>query len=169
MREATFERLYAEHAAPVFNFFLYRTGNRGVAEDLTADTFERVLRTRRPFDPRRGSETGWLYSIALNRLRDHLRRREVESRSLMHAGQEIEAYEFDRRGQAGERELEAVETRQTVLDALEVLSYEEREAVALRYGADLTLAEAARVLGEPRTTIEGRVYRSLSKLRAELG
>jgi RNA polymerase sigma-70 factor, ECF subfamily len=167
MRDAAFERLYADHAASLFNFFLYRTGNRAVAEDLTADTFERVLRTRRPFDPRRGSEMSWLYSIAFNRLRDYLRRREVEHRSLKQAGQEREEHEVER--YRGGSELEAVETRQTVLDALDVLSYEEREAVALRYGADLTLAEAARVVGEPRTTIEGRVYRALRKLRTELG
>jgi RNA polymerase sigma factor (sigma-70 family) len=167
MREAAFERLYAEHAASLFNFFLYRTGSRAVAEDLTADTFERVLRTRRPFDPRRGSEKSWLYSIAFNRLRDYLRRREVEHRSLKQTGRESEEHEVER--YRGGLELEAVETRQTVLDALDVLSYEEREAVALRFGADLTLAETARVVGEPRTTIEGRVYRALRKLRTELG
>src|SRR5918997_2520770 len=169
MREAAFERLYAEHAAAIFNFLLYRTGDRGLAEDLAADTFERVLRTRRPFDPRRGSELTWLYSIAINRLRDHLRRSAVEERSLQQAGSEAERVEASQRSDLGERALEAVETKQTVLEALAVLSPQEREAVALRYGADLTLAETARVIGEPRTTVEGRTYRALRKLRAELG
>ena len=169
MREAAFERLYAEHGEAIFNFLLYRTGDRGLAEDLAADTFERVLRTRRPFDPRRGSELTWLYSIAINRLRDHLRRSVVEERSLQQAGSEAERVEASHRSDLGERALEAVETKQTVLEALAVLSPEEREAVALRYGADLTLAEAARVVAEPRTTVEGRTYRALRKLRAELG
>ena len=65
MRQHDFERLYAEHAAPLLAFLDYRTGDRALAEDLLADTFERVLRSRRPFDPRRGSEKAWLYTIVL--------------------------------------------------------------------------------------------------------
>jgi RNA polymerase sigma-70 factor (ECF subfamily) len=60
------------------------------------------------------------------------------------------------------------EMRQTVMEALEVLSPEEREAVALRFGADLTVPEIARVLDEKLTTVEGRVYRALRKLKAQL-
>jgi RNA polymerase sigma-70 factor, ECF subfamily len=52
--------------------------------------------------------------------------------------------------------------------ALAALSDEEREAISLRFGADLTVPEMAKVLGEPLTTIEGRVYRALRKLRGEL-
>ena len=48
------------------------------------------------------------------------------------------------------------------------LEGEEREAVALRFGADMTVPEMAKVLGEPLTTVEGRVYRALRKLRAQL-
>ena len=48
------------------------------------------------------------------------------------------------------------------------LSEEEREAVALRYGGELTVPEIAELLGEKLTTVEGRVYRALRKLRAEL-
>jgi RNA polymerase sigma-70 factor (ECF subfamily) len=70
--------------------------------------------------------------------------------------------------ESGESALRAVEARQTVLGALESLSDEEREAVALRYGADLTLAETARVIGERRTTVEGRIYRALRKMRTHL-
>jgi RNA polymerase sigma-70 factor (ECF subfamily) len=40
--------------------------------------------------------------------------------------------------------------------------------VALRYGADLTVPEIAKVTGERLTTVEGRVYRALRKLREEL-
>ena len=52
--------------------------------------------------------------------------------------------------------------------ALESLSEEEREAIALRYGADLTVPEIAKLKREKLTTIEGRVYRALRKLREVL-
>ncbi len=167
MHDTAFERLYREYAPALFKFFLYRIGERGVAEDLVSDTFERVLRARRRFDPRRGSEAGWIYSIALNRLRDHVRRSEGEGRALAKAAQDGEQIEGGR-SEGSEQALRAVETKQIVLGALASLSNEEREAVALRYGADLTLAETARVLGERRTTVEGRIYRALRKMRPHL-
>ena len=52
--------------------------------------------------------------------------------------------------------------------ALATLSLEEREAIALRFGAELTVPEIAEALHEPLTTVEGRVYRALRKLRERL-
>jgi RNA polymerase sigma factor (sigma-70 family) len=160
MRAGHFERLYAEHAEALFGFLVYRTGNRAQAEDIVADTFERALRARRRFDPRRGSEKTWLYSIALNRLRDLARREAAHERAL------------ERTGAAGpdaaDSGTESADARLAVQAALGALSPEEREAVALRFGADLTLREIASVLDESMTTVEGRVYRALRKLRAEM-
>src|SRR5438270_7127510 len=82
MRGNEFERLYEEHARGLLAFLVYRTGEEALAEDLLADTFERVLRSRAPFDRRRGSEKTWLYAIALNLLRDHARRRGAANRAL---------------------------------------------------------------------------------------
>ena len=161
MREEQFERLYAEHAQGLLGFLVYRTGDRALAEDLLADTFERVLRAKRRFDPRKASEKTWLYTIALNLLRDHARRMAAADR----ARQRVTA--IDRAGGA-RGTLEAVEDRDAVQRALSALSPEEREAVALRYGADLTVPEIARLRGEKLTTVEGRVYRALRKLKADL-
>src|SRR6478735_9781120 len=77
-----FERLYDEHAGPLLAFLEYRTGNLELARDVHADTFERVLKTRWRFDPRKGSQKTWLYTIALNVLRDQGRRRAAEARAL---------------------------------------------------------------------------------------
>ena len=65
--------------------------------------------------------------------------------------------------------VEYVDERDELQRALGKLSAEEREAVALRFGADLTLPEVAKVTGESRSTAHGRVYRALAKLRDELG
>jgi RNA polymerase sigma-70 factor, ECF subfamily len=139
---------------------VYRTGDRALAEDLLADTFERALKARRRFDRRRGTEKAWLYTIALNCLRDHQRRLGAEQRALARAGNpEAEAVP------SGE---DAVEQRDLLARALEALSEEEREAIALRFGAELTVPEMAKLTGEPLTTVEGRVYRALRKLREQL-
>jgi RNA polymerase sigma-70 factor (ECF subfamily) len=157
MRDADFERLYEAEAQGLFGFLVYRTGDRALAEDLLADTFERALRSRKRYDRRRGPAKAWLYTIALNLLRDHARRAAAEGRAVERVGPSASAVDPA-----------PVEDRDAVQRALRVLSPEEREAIALRFGAELTVPEMAEALGEPLTTVEGRVYRALRKLRAEL-
>jgi RNA polymerase sigma factor (sigma-70 family) len=159
MRDDEFERLYAAEAAGLFSFLAYRVGDRSLAEDLLADAFERALRSRRRFDRLRGSEKTWLYAIALNVLRDHARRAGAEARAIERHGAP---------GEAADPGIAQVEHRDQVQRALTVLSPEEREAIALRFGAELTVPEIAEVLRQPLTTVEGRVYRALRKLRAAL-
>ena len=161
MREEDFERLFEEHGQALFGFLVYRTGDRALAEDLVADTFERALRARRRFDRRKAKEKTWLYTIALNRLRDVQRSAAAERRALERVAGPAGAGEAD----AGHDE---VERRDTVARAMGVLSEEERDAIALRFGAELTVPEIAKLLSEPLTTVEGRVYRALRKLRGEL-
>lgn len=159
LREDRFERLYAEHAPGLLGFLVYRTGDAATAEDLLAETFVRVLRARGRFDRRRGSEKRWIYAIAVNCATDHHRRRQAERRAL----ERLEADAVDTDG-----DLRHVEDRDTLVRALRRLPADEVEAIALRYGADLPMKQIAEVTGQPTTTIEGRVYRGLARLRDHL-
>lgn len=162
MRDEDFERLYAAEAPGLFSFLAYRTGDRALAEDLLADAFVRVLTAKRGWDARRGSQKTWLYAIALNVLRDHARRTGAEDRALERVREPHPAG-------APDPLLDSVAHRDELARALAGLAPEEREAIALRFGAELTVPEIAQVLGEKLTTVEGRVYRALRKLRSELG
>jgi RNA polymerase sigma-70 factor (ECF subfamily) len=68
----------------------------------------------------------------------------------------------------GDAPFDAVEDRDALHRALSTLRAEERDTVSLRFGADLTVPEIARLTGEKLTTVEGRLYRALRKLRGEL-
>ena len=160
MRDADFDRLYRLEAQGLYGFLAYRTGDRALAEDLLADTFERALRARRGFDRRRGTERNWLYAIALNLLRDHARRAATEGRA-------VEKVATSTAAATGSAEAD-VERRDELQRALATLAEEEREAIALRFGAELTVPEIAAVLDLPLSTVEGRVYRALRKLRDRL-
>lgn len=160
MRDTEFTRFYAEHAQPLYAFLSYRTGDRVLAEDLLADTFERVLRAPNGFDRRKASERTWLYAIALNCVRDNARRAAAETRALARVGANGD-------GDSGlDVGFDSLELKEALHEALRMLTVEEREAVALRYGADLTLADIGAVLDEPRSKVETRLYRGLKKLRA---
>jgi RNA polymerase sigma factor (sigma-70 family) len=160
MREDDFERLYQHEAQGLYGFLVYRTGDRALAEDLLADAFERALRARRKFDRRRGSERAWLYAIAMNLLRDHARRAAAEGRAVERVGHGP--------GAEADAGFGAVDDRDSLRRAMAALAEEEREAIALRFGAELTVPEMAKLLSLPLTTVEGRVYRALRKLRDDL-
>jgi RNA polymerase sigma-70 factor, ECF subfamily len=155
--DEAFERLYAEHAQTLYAFLSYRTGDRVLAEDLLADTFERALRARWRFDRRKASEKTWLYSIALNLLRDQYRRQGSEAKALQSLAATVNA------GSNGG--IEQISDRDLVARGLDALSEEEREAIAMRFGSGLTVPEIAKLTGQKLTTVEGRVYRALRKLR----
>jgi RNA polymerase sigma-70 factor (ECF subfamily) len=159
--DKAFERLYAEYAPGLLAFLDYRTGDLTLAEDLLADTFERALKARGRFDRRRAKEKTWLYSIALNLLRDHIPRSAAAARAMHRVA-------AGHRDPDPDREVEALAERDELRGALARLSEEEREAIALRFGAELSAPEVARLTGEKLTTIEGRIYRALRKLKAEL-
>jgi RNA polymerase sigma-70 factor (ECF subfamily) len=161
VREQDFERLFSEHAQRLHAFLAYRTGDRALAEDMVADTFERVLISRRRFDPRKSSEKTWLYTIALNLLRDHVRRQAAGQRA-------IERVSAGQTGAGDDDHLDAIDDRDAIHRALHCLTSEEREVIALRYGADLTVPEIAKVTRQRVTTVKGRVYRALGKLKDEL-
>jgi RNA polymerase sigma factor (sigma-70 family) len=149
-----FDRLYTEHAAGLLGFVTYHTGDRVLAEDIVADTFERVLTARSGWRGQSGEKT-WLYAIAMNRLRDVSRRRGAESRALERFAADPAPYD----------DLGAADDRDLLRRGLQTLPEQERAVVALRFGGDLTLSEIADLLGERQSTVEGRLYRALRRLR----
>lgn len=69
---AVVARLFDEHGAGLLRYLGRRAGG-AVAEDLVGDTFTVVIEQLGGFDPARGAERAWLYGIATNLLRHHLR------------------------------------------------------------------------------------------------
>lgn len=101
-----------------------------------------------------------MYTIALNCLSDHGRRGRAERRALTRFAPPAE--------DEGPDELGQVEERDRLMRALARLTKREREAVALRYGADLSVGEVAAATGARKGAIDGRLHRALAKLRTEL-
>lgn len=158
MDDRDFEALVARHGAATLAFLRYRTRDADLAEDLLADTFERALRARGRFDPRRGSGRAWLAAIALNVWRDHARRAVREHEAVQRLAGDAPAASAP----------PDPEERLTVLAAVARLPEPEQEVVALVYGADLKAKQVADLLEVPVTTVNGRLYRALRRLKSEL-
>jgi RNA polymerase sigma-70 factor (ECF subfamily) len=157
-RAASFAETAEAHLDDVYGYLVYLTRDRSLAEDLTADTFEKALRAWKRFDPRRGSTRTWLCQIARTtaldwfRAEERRRRREERAAPLEHA---------DEGGLSPglSPELE---------DALAQLSAAEREVIALRVLLDLDGEETARVLGISPTAVSTRLSRALKKLEEKV-
>ncbi len=155
-----FAAICEENLDGVFGYLLHLTGNRTVAEDLTAETFERALRRLRRFDPRRGTARAWLLTLARSTALDHFRSEERRRRREgTYALQEPEVIASDVFGHGYSTALES---------ALGSLSAGEREVVALRVLLDLDGATAARLLGISPTACSTRLHRALQKLEEKV-
>jgi len=140
----------------VYAYVAYRIGAGPDAEDVTSDVFERALRYRDRYDPSRGEPLAWLIGIARRRVGGAL----VASRPLSSEPPDATA--------SGSLE-EATVRRLTLAQALATLAQRDRELIALRYGADLTAAQIACIVGARTNAVEVALHRALGRLRAELG
>jgi len=154
----SFASVAERHLDDVHSYLVYFTRDRGVAEDLTAETFERALRQWRRFDPRRGSARTWLCQLARTTARDHFRaeqRRRRREHTYVIEQQPVEDDLFGGLSPALEK-------------ALGELSAGEREVVALRVLLDLDGETAAKVLGISVTNCNTRLSRALKTLAARM-
>ena len=155
----SFASVAERHLDDVHAYLVYMTRSREVAEDLTAETFEKALRQWGRFDPRRGSAKTWLCqvarTVALDHFRAEQRRRRRES-----------AYALDRPEQAEEGVFGGLSPE--LERALATLSAGEREVIALRVLLDLEIETAARILGISATTCTTRLSRALKKLEKRM-
>jgi RNA polymerase sigma-70 factor (ECF subfamily) len=135
------------------------TRSREVAEDLTAETFEKALRQWHRFDPRRGSARTWLCRVARTTALDHFRA-EQRRRRREHA------YVLDQVGEVDDGVFGGLSPE--LERALASLSAGEREVIALRVLLDLEIESAARVLGISQTACTTRLSRALKKLEERM-
>ena len=149
--ERTFPRVYAYVAS------LLR--DRGAAEDVTAQAFERAYRKRRSYRAGRGSMEAWLFGIARNAAYDELRRR---------GRTEPVAEPEERLSPAGDATADVADRLAALAAGLGTLSRDERELIALKFEAGLSGAEIGTVLGISESNVGTRVSRVVAKLRVAM-
>ncbi len=155
----SFASVAERHLDDVHAYLVYFTRDRSVAEDLTAETFEKALRQWPRFDPGRASARTWLCQLARSTALDHFRAEERRRRREgSYAAGELEHAEDGLFGGLSP-ELER---------ALAALSAGEREVIALRVLLDLDVETGARVLGISTTALTTRLSRALKKLEERM-
>jgi RNA polymerase sigma-70 factor (ECF subfamily) len=139
----------------VYAYAAYRLGDGPDAEDVTSETFERALRYRKSYDPRKGEPVAWLLGIA---------KRVVDG-----GWNNVELVSEDADSPDPTDLEETALRRLTIARAVATLDARDRELIALRYGADLTARQIAELLGARTNAIEVALHRALGRLRTVLG
>jgi RNA polymerase sigma-70 factor, ECF subfamily len=159
------EALVYRHHAPLVAHLARMTSDHAVAEDLAQETFLRLIRDARlyhyprPFLP-------WLYTIARNQAINHAK--SAYERRVQRAPEAPEPPEAASVAPDPAEWLVRQERRDGLRQALATLTFEQREALSLRFGQELSVQETAAVLGLPVGTVKSRTFNALRRLRSAL-
>jgi RNA polymerase sigma-70 factor (ECF subfamily) len=151
MAGADFDEFYGTHFDPVARALTVATGSREIAADAAQEAFTKAYqRWRRVRDMDRPD--GWVYVVAMNAAR---RRWSRDQRAVKAAV-------------AGPSDpIGGVATRLSLRDAIATLPPRQREAVVLRYLADLPLADIAAAMNCAVGTVKATLHHALDALRVE--
>jgi RNA polymerase sigma-70 factor, ECF subfamily len=159
-REAL-EQLYLLHFDRIYSYLQLSVGNRHDAEDLTNQTFIKMLESIDRFIWRSAPFSAWLFRIAHNLAMDHFR-----------AGRRWQPEEEPPEdGETRERSAEdaAFDTigREAMLDMISSLSADQRQVLTLKFVFDFSNAEIATILGKTEGAIKALQHRALASLQRQ--
>lgn len=158
----SFAQLYEKHFDRIYRYIYLRLGNKAETEDLTQDVFIKALEAIGSYKWRNSPFAAWLYRIAHNQMIDYFRKHgKVEKMPLeddsMLAGKSDPAF-------AAENELEI----ERMIDGINRLTPAQRDVISLRFGAQLSITEAARTLGKNEGTVKALQYNGILALKKML-
>jgi RNA polymerase sigma-70 factor, ECF subfamily len=151
-----FEALFRQFQADVYAWIVRIVRDRGVAEDLTVETFWRIHKAHGRFDP--GASFGaWARRIATNLAIDHLRQSRLVVAVPEHLAQAASPDPVHRR-----------ETRDQIAAAFQRLPLKLRVAATLALIEEQPYRDIAQALGTSEGTVRVRVFRAIRLLRDQL-
>ncbi len=168
---SAFGELYDFYLPRLYGFIVRRVGDRTVAEDLTAMTFERALTAVRHDGFRNDAFGGWLYRVASNAIVDHVRRGRrtipLGVRASDGWGEDADTAGVPEPGDdAATAAFAAALDRDVLRRALLQLPETHRRVIVLKYFDGLELDELCGALGCSRPTLAVKLHRALRALRA---
>lgn len=158
---AAFAEIVEAYKGPVYKLAFSMTGSRQDADDLAQDVFLKVYTNLSMYDPDKRFFP-WLYTIALNTIRNHLKK---HKRDMANESDDLALANIRDQTDSPESAAEKDEEADRLYAYLDRLPVKLREAVILRYIQDLPFEDVALVLGVTLSGAKMRVYRGLEQLK----
>jgi RNA polymerase sigma-70 factor (ECF subfamily) len=160
-REAL-EELYLIHFDRIYSYLQMTVGHRHDAEDLTNQTFVKMLERIGSFEWRKVPISAWLFRIAHNLAMDHFR---------AHRRWQPEEEPPERADSAElSAEEEAMESigRQSMFEMIEGLSPDQQQVLTLKFVFNFPNGDVATILGKTEGAVKSLQHRALASLQREL-
>ncbi|MCX6753364.1 MAG: RNA polymerase sigma factor [Candidatus Nomurabacteria bacterium] len=158
----SFSKAYDDFSDAIFRYCHYKTSNRELALDLTADTFTKTweyIADGKKIDNLRAL----LYRVANNLIIDyHRKKKESSLDSLTEQG-------FDISTENTKEKYEDNFDNKKAMEAIQELDENYRDIIIMRYVDDLSIKEIAKILNEKENNISVKIHRALDKLKKILG
>lgn len=155
-----FADLYQEYLPKVYRYISYRVSDSHQAEDLTSTVFEKALTKFKSYSSEKAAFSTWIFSIARNTLIDHYR---VNAREPVIQMDNM-SY-FSQEDPSPEEEAAKFEEYQMLQSCISKLAPQEQEIISLKFGAEMTNRQIARMTGLSESNVGIIIYRAVRKLR----
>ena len=152
---------YTVYQAELVNFAISRLGNREESEDLVQDVFIKMM----SFEGMINKETikSFAFTIAANKIKDHLRRR-----IFRHKMEENAKYEMELQHSHVERVAEYHDTLRMVNDSMARLSPACAKVYRMSLFEDMATGDIAQEMNVSKRTVESQLFTSRKQVRAML-
>jgi RNA polymerase sigma-70 factor (ECF subfamily) len=160
-REAL-EELYLLHFDRIYSYLHMSVGNRHDAEDLTTQTFLKMLESIKRFRWQAAPFSAWLFRIAHNLAMDHFR-----ASRRWQPEEEVPELPGDAEPSAEAQALQSI-GRQSMLELIEDLSEEQQQVLTLKFVFNFPNAEVATILGKTEGAVKSLQHRALVSLQKQI-
>ena len=156
------EELYLIHFDRIYSYLHVSVGNRHDAEDLTTQTFLKMLESIGKFRWQSAPFSAWLFRIAHNLAMDHFRARR--------RWQPEEDVPEPPGSEEPSAELEAMQSigRQSMLELIDRLSPEQQQVLTLKFVFNFPNADVAKILDKTEGAIKSLQHRALASLQKQI-
>jgi RNA polymerase sigma-70 factor, ECF subfamily len=156
------EELYLIHFDRIYSYLHMSVGNRHDAEDLTTQTFLKMLESIKRFRWQSAPFSAWLFRIAHNLAMDHFR-----ANRRWQPEEDVPETPGDEEPSAEAQALQSI-GRQSMLELIENLSHEQQQVLALKFVFNFPNAEVATILGKTEGAVKSLQHRALVSLQKQI-
>jgi RNA polymerase sigma-70 factor (ECF subfamily) len=160
---AAWETLIRSYGKSIYNLSYRFSNQRESAEDLTQEILLHVYRNLKSYRPEAGSLKNWILRVARNLIIDQYRRQSRQPKSS--GSEELETMHIRDESVPGPHKvLERAEAARFLMDGIQSLSFDLKEAVIMRDIEGMAYHEMAGLLGVPEGTVKSRINRGRLEL-----
>jgi len=156
------EELYLIHFDRIYSYLHMSVGNKHDAEDLTNQTFVKMLESIHRFEWRKVPLSAWLFRIAHNLAMDHFR-----ATRRWQPEEEVPEPPGSEQRSAADEAFQSI-GRQSMLGMIEDLSTDQQQVLTLKFVFNFSNGEVAAILGKTEGAIKSLQHRALATLQRQM-